>query len=229
MVRDLNGEQVMRTCWMVFAVVVSGCTGDSRCDSGDGEYPREGHCLAVDVLGGDSGGFDALALFTSTKDPTRDRPVITPGLIAAGRSAPSVFEVNVRDWPFLTFRFAEGAVEFSHEEWRLFDPWASTVAAVALRDEVIVGANVASAERKVNGADHRYLNGVIELSATTEAELWGRGGSPTQRHSCIRIVSEAGTTYFVRGLDRDCDGIENQDDCTPEVYCDPDQGACPCP
>jgi hypothetical protein len=214
---------------MVLAVVVSGCAGDSRCDPGPGPYEAEGGCLAVDVLGGDSGGFDTLELFTSTKDPMRERPAVTPGLIAAGRSAPSVFEVNVRDWPDRPFRFEEGAAEFSHEEWALFDQWAHTVAAVALRNGVIVGANVASAERKVNGADIRYLNGVIELSAAIEAELWGRGGSPTQRHSCVRIVSEAGTTYFVRRFDRDCDGIEDRDDCTPDVYCDPDQGACPCP
>jgi hypothetical protein len=189
--------------------------------------------MAVDVLGGDSGGFDTLELFTSTRDPagdpTRERPVVTPGLIAAGRSAPSVFEVSVRAWPDRPVRFAQVAAEFSHEEWTLFASWDSTVAAVALRDGVIVGANVASAERKVNGADRGYLNGVIELSAAIEAELWGRGGSPTQNHSCVRIVSEAGTTYFVRRYDRDCDGIEDRDDCTPDAYCDPDQGACPCP
>src|SRR5262245_43463108 len=143
----------MRACWMVSAVVVSGCTGDSRCDPGPGPYedePIEGHCIAVDVLGGDSGGFDMLELFTSTRAPMRERPVVTPGLIAALRSVPSVFEVNVRDWPDRPFRFAEGAAEFSHEEW-LLDSWESTVAAVALRDGVIVGANVASAEPKVNG------------------------------------------------------------------------------
>jgi hypothetical protein len=222
----------MRTYWMVFAVVVSGCTGDSgdsRCDPGPGPYPVEGSCIAVDVLGGDSGGFDTLELFTSTKDPTRERPVVTPGLIAAGRSAPSVFEVSVRDWPDRPFRFDQAAAEFSHEEWVLTEAWDSKVAAVALRDGVIVGANVASAERKVNGADIRYLNGVIELSAVIEAELWGRGGSPTQRHSCVRIVTETATTYFVRRFDRDCDGLEDRDDCTPDVYCDPDQAACLCP
>jgi hypothetical protein len=219
----------MRTCWMVFAVVVSGCTGDSRCDAGPGPYRPEGHCIAVDVLGGDTGGFDKLELFTATRSPPAERPVVTPGLIAGGRSAPSAFEVNMRDWPYGPFWFEGGATEFSHEEWTLLDPWDSTVAAVALRDGVIVGANVASAERKVNGADRGYLNGVVELSAGIEAELWGGGGSPTQRHSCVRIASEAGTTYFVRRFDRDCDGIEDRNDCTPDVYCDPDQGACPCP
>jgi hypothetical protein len=63
-----------------------------------------------------------------------------------------------------------------------------------------------------------YATGTVPLAELTGvAEMWSTGTA-----SCVRMVDDSGkTTYLVNDNDSDCDGIPDENDCEPDVFCSP--------
>jgi hypothetical protein len=218
------------------AVIIAGCTGDSHCVVDNPEHDSEsGNCVAVSVSAGDSGGFDTIEVFVSQTNIEFVRPVLTPALIASGRSAPTSFHLLRRTGEFMPRVLPEVVQHYAYNVWGDIDDWIPTMAVVAHRGGALVGASVATLPFRVNDIDWLYLDGSVTLSPSLEVEIWAQEKHPSSvpmryKHDCVRIVGNDGlTTYAVRYNDRDCDGVDDANDCTPERYCDPNDGPCACP
>jgi hypothetical protein len=186
-------------------------------------------CRCVDFELSARSEFDRLQIFLVYGPPEDDVATpLSPELLRDGVAAPSDAVVYFASGGYEERLAPTTSYQLSDEQPHSY---ADAVGAVAFNARGVVGGMFEVIEWEHHQASYYTAEGTLALDRP--AEVWS-SAIPGVHRTCARIAGPV-TTFLVTRGDRDCDGISDNEDCEPDVYCDPyatEPGAptaCRCP